>query len=52
MGKQVRRDIYAEKDSWKEGQLTRKCCSTCGKTSYNTRTCQVDINMSSLSDSE
>jgi uncharacterized OB-fold protein len=50
--KQVRRDIYIERGSRKEGQLTRKRCNTCGKTSHNTRTCQVDIDMSSLSDSE
>jgi hypothetical protein len=50
--KQVRRDIHTERDSRKEGQLTRRRYSTYGKTSYNTRTCQVDINMSSLSDSE
>jgi hypothetical protein len=52
MDKQVRRDIYIEKNSRKEGQLTRRRYSTCGKTGYNTRTCQIDINMSSLSDSK
>jgi hypothetical protein len=52
MDKQVRRDIHAEKGSQKEEQLTRKYCSIYGKTSYNTRTCQVDIDMSSLLDSE
>jgi hypothetical protein len=52
MDKQVRRDIYIEKDSRKEEQLTRRCCSTCRKTSHNTRTCQVDIDISSLLDSE
>jgi hypothetical protein len=50
--KQVRRDIHAERDSRKEGQLTRKRYNTCRKTGHNTRTCQVDIDMSSLSDSE
>jgi hypothetical protein len=52
MDKQVRRDIYIEKNSRKEGQLTRRRYNTYGKTSHNTRTCQVDINMSNLSDSE
>jgi hypothetical protein len=52
MDKQVRRDIHAKKDSRKEEQLTRKYYNTYGKTSHNTRTCQVDIDMSSLSDSE
>jgi hypothetical protein len=52
MDKQVQRDIYIERDSRKEGQLTGKRCSTCRKTSYNTRTCQVDIDISNLSDSE
>jgi hypothetical protein len=50
--KQVQRDIYAERGSRKEGQLTRRYYNTCRKTSHNTRTCQVDIDMSSLSDSE
>jgi hypothetical protein len=50
--KQVRRDIHIERDSRKEGQLTRRRYNTCGKTSYNTRTCQIDIDMSSLLDSE
>jgi hypothetical protein len=50
--KQVRRDIYIERDSRKEEQLTGRRCSTCGKTSHNARTCQIDIDMSSLSDSE
>jgi hypothetical protein len=50
--KQVRRDIYIEKNSRKEGQLTRKRYNTYGKTSYNTRICQVDIDMFSLLDSE
>jgi hypothetical protein len=52
MDKQVQRDIYIEKSSWKEGQLTRRRYNTYRKTSYNTRTCQIDIDMSSLSDSE
>jgi hypothetical protein len=52
MDKQVQRDIYIEKGSRKEGQLTRKRYNTCRKTGHNTRTCQVDIDMSSLSDSE
>jgi hypothetical protein len=52
MDKQVQRDIYAEKDSRKEGQLTGRRYNTCGKTGHNTRTCQVDIDMFSLSDSE
>jgi hypothetical protein len=52
MDKQVRRDIYTERNSRKEEQLTGRCYSTCGKTNHNTRTCQIDIDMSSLSDSE
>jgi hypothetical protein len=52
MDKQVRRDIYTERGSRKEGQLTGKRYNTCRKTSYNTRTCQIDIDISSLSDSE
>jgi hypothetical protein len=52
MDKQVQRDIYIERDNRKEGQLTRRRYNTCGKTSHNTRTCQIDIDMSSLSDSE
>jgi hypothetical protein len=52
MDKQVRRDIYAEKGSRKEEQLTRRYYNTYRKTGYNTRTCQVDIDMSSLLDSE
>jgi hypothetical protein len=50
--KQVRRDIYIERGSRKEEQLTRRRCNTCRKTSYNTRTCQIDIDISSLLDSE
>jgi hypothetical protein len=50
--KQVQRDIYTKKNNRKEEQLTRKRCNTCRKTSHNTRTCQVDIDISSLSDSE
>jgi hypothetical protein len=50
--KQVRRDIYIERDSRKEGQLTRRRYNTYRKTSYNTRTYQIDIDMSSLSNSE
>jgi hypothetical protein len=52
MDEQVRCDIYIEKNSRKEGQLTGRYYNTCGKTSHNTRTCQVDIDISSLSDSE
>jgi hypothetical protein len=52
MDKQVRCDIYIEKNNRKEEQLTRRYYNTYRKTSYNTRICQVDINISSLSDSE
>jgi hypothetical protein len=52
MDKQVRRDIHIEKSNRKEGQLTGRRYSTCRKTSHNTRTCQIDIDISSLSDSE
>jgi uncharacterized OB-fold protein len=52
MDKQVQCNIYIKRGSRKEEQLTGRRCNTCGKTSHNTRTCQIDINMSSLSDSE
>jgi hypothetical protein len=49
--KQVRRDIREAGVSRGEGQLSRRRCGTCGKASYNTRTCQEDIDISSLLDS-
>jgi hypothetical protein len=52
MDEQVRRDIYTERNSQKEEQLTRRRYNIYRKTSHNTRICQVDIDMSSLSDSE
>jgi hypothetical protein len=52
MNKQVRHNIYTERGSRKEGQLTRKHYSAYRKTSYNTRTYQVDIDISSLLDSK
>jgi hypothetical protein len=52
MDKQVRRDIYTERSSRKEEQLTGRRCSIYGKTSHNTRTCQIDIDISSLLDSK
>jgi hypothetical protein len=37
--KQVRRDLCTERGNQKEGQLSRRRYSTCGKASYNVRTC-------------
>ena len=49
---QVRRDKRSREGSQNEGQSTTRRCSTCGKTSHNTRTCQEAIEISSLLDSE
>lgn len=49
---QVRRDIRVAGGSRKEGQLSGRHCGTCGKAGHNARTCQADVDMSSLPDSE
>jgi hypothetical protein len=51
MDKQVQRDIHTAGSSRGEGQPSGRRYRTCGKTSYNTRTCQEDIDISSASDS-
>jgi hypothetical protein len=47
----MQRDIYIAGGNRGEGQPFRRRYKTCGKTSYNTRTCQEDIDISSASDS-
>jgi len=49
---EVRHDKRLEGGSQKEGQLSRRRCGTCRKTSHNARTCQKDVDMSSSSNSE
>jgi hypothetical protein len=48
---QVRRDVRAAGGSRGEAQPSGRHCRICGKTGYNTRTCQEDIDIYSLSDS-
>jgi hypothetical protein len=50
--KQVQRDIHTAGGSHKEGQPFRRFYRICGKASYNTRTCQKTIDISSSSDSD
>jgi hypothetical protein len=52
MDEQVRRDLRAEGGNRKEGQSSGRRCGTCGKAGHNARTCQEDVDMSSLSDSD
>ena len=47
---QARRDKRSEGGKQKEGQLSGRRCSTCGKTGHNTRTCQEAIDTLSLLD--
>ena len=49
---QIRRDKRSRGGRQNEGQLSARRCGNCGKTSHNTRTCQEDVDMSSLLDSE
>jgi hypothetical protein len=49
---QIRRDIRTEGGNRGEGQPSKRRCGTYGKAGYNARTCQEDIDMSSLSNSE
>jgi hypothetical protein len=48
---QVRRDVREAGGTRGEGQLSRRRCGTCRKAGHNTRTCQEDIDISSLLDS-
>jgi hypothetical protein len=48
---QVRRDLRTEGANRKAGQPSGRRCGTCGKAGHNVRTCQVDVDMSSSSDS-
>jgi hypothetical protein len=50
--KQVRRDVYTERGNREERQLSNRRYETYRKAGHNTRTCQEDIDMSSLSNSE
>ncbi len=50
--KQVRRDVRAAGSSRRERQPSRRHCRSCRKASYNTRTCQEAIDISSSSDSD
>jgi regulator of replication initiation timing len=49
---QVRRDVCTEGGNREERQLSKRRYGTCRKASHNARTCQEDIDMSSLSNSE
>ena len=49
---QARRDKRSKGGRQKEGQPSRRRYSTCGKSSYNVRTCQEAIDTSSLLDSD
>jgi len=49
---QIRRDKCSRGGRQNEGQSGIRHCGNCGKTGHNTRTCQEDVNMSNLSDSE
>jgi hypothetical protein len=49
---QVRRDVRTEGGNRGEGQPSKRRCGTCGKAGHNARTCQEDIDISSLSNSE
>jgi hypothetical protein len=49
---QIRRDKRSRGGRQNEGQSGARRCGNCGKTGHNARTCQEDIDISSLSDSE
>jgi hypothetical protein len=51
-GEQVRRDKRSREGGLNEGQSTIRRCGTCGKPGHNARTCQEDVDMFSLSESE
>jgi hypothetical protein len=50
VNKQIRRDKRSRGGRQTEGQLSARRCGNCGKTGHNARTCQEDVNISSLSD--
>jgi hypothetical protein len=50
--KQVRRDVRKARGSWKEGQPSRRRYRICEKPSYNARTYQKAVDISSLLDSD
>ena len=52
MDEQIRRDKRSGGGRQNEGQSGARRCGNCGKTSHNARTCQEDVDISSLSDSE
>jgi hypothetical protein len=52
VNEQIRRDKRSRGVRQNEGQLCARRCSNCGKTGHNARTCQEDVDMSSLSDSK
>jgi hypothetical protein len=49
---QIRRDKRSGGGRQNEGQSSARRCGTCGMTGHNARTCQEDVDMSSLSNSE
>jgi hypothetical protein len=49
---QVRRDLRVEGSGKREGQSSRRHCGTCGKAGHNARTCQGDVEVLGLLDSE
>ncbi|ESZ91346.1 hypothetical protein SBOR_8287 [Sclerotinia borealis F-4128] len=49
---QIRRDECFKRGSSNGEQSTLRRCGSCGKTGHNIRTCQEDLEDSSLSDSE
>jgi hypothetical protein len=50
--KQIRRDKRSRGGRQNKGQSGARRCGNCGKTGHNARTCQEDIDISSLLDSE
>jgi hypothetical protein len=52
VNEQVQRDVRIEGGNREEGQPSKRRYGTCGKAGHNARTCQEDIDMSSLSKSE
>ena len=50
--KQIRRDKRSGGGCQNEGQSGARRCGNCGKTGHNARTCQEDVDISSLLDSE
>ncbi|ESZ90367.1 hypothetical protein SBOR_9249 [Sclerotinia borealis F-4128] len=49
---QIRRDECFKRGSSNGEQSTLRRCGSCGKSGHNVRTCQEDLEDSSLSDSE